>query len=204
MPIVLESKSDTILSYTNIHGFNHELRFSHRLGSTSKQIKPIELDLPFLKNSTYSVIQGNNTNFTHNTNWSRYAFDFDLKANDTICSATEGYVVGLVDKYKFSGKEKEWEPFANYLTIYEPVSGIFCQYVHLVQNGSLVKIGDKVVRGQKIALSGNTGQSTVAHLHFSCLVPADSEDGLKLIPINFVGVKNTTELKEGDKLTNGG
>lgn len=202
MPVVIESKSDTILTYTDVHGSSPELRFSSRLGNTSKEIKPIKMDLPYPKNVTHTVIQGNNTNFTHNTDWSRYAFDFDLKTNDTICSATDGYVVGLVDKYKFSGKGKEWKPFANYLTIYEPISGVFCQYVHLVQNGCLVKIGDRVQRGQKIALSGNTGQSTVEHLHFSCLVPVDSEDGLKSIPIRFAGVQYTAELKEGDTLRN--
>jgi hypothetical protein len=202
MPLVLESKSDTILTYTGVHGSNPELRFSSRLGSTSKEIKPIEMDLPYPKNATYTVIQGNNTNFTHNTDWSRYAFDFNLKKNDTICSSTDGYVVGLVDKYKFSGTGKEWQPFANYLTVYDPVSGVFCQYAHLNQYGSLVKIGDRVQRGQRIALSGNTGQSTEEHLHFSCLVPVNNEDGLKSIPIDFVGIHNTADLKEGDKVRN--
>lgn len=204
LPIVLESTSDTVLTYTDVPNFDQKLRFSSRLGSTSKAIQPIKVDLPFPKNKTYTVIQGNNTSFTHNTDWSRYALDFDLKTNDTICSSTSGYVVGLVDKYKFSGKGKEWQPFANYLTIYEPVSGVFCQYVHYAQNGSLVKIGDRVERGQKIALSGNTGQSTEEHLHFSCLVPVNSEDGLKSIPIEFVGVKNGMGLKEGDKVRNKG
>ena len=126
--------------------------------------------------------------------------DFDLKTNDTICSATDGFIVGVVDKYKDSGKGSEWKPYANYLTIYEPNSGVFTQYVHLVENGSLVKIGDKVYRGQKIALSGNTGQSTEEHLHFSCLIPVNSKDGLKSIPIEFIGGIKGINLKKGDEL----
>jgi murein DD-endopeptidase MepM/ murein hydrolase activator NlpD len=69
-----------------------------------------------------------------------------------------------------------------------------------VYNGSLVKIGDKVHRGQKIALSGNTGQSTVEHLHFSSLVPVNSEGGLKSVPIEFVGGIKAIHLKKGDVL----
>lgn len=199
-PIVLESKTDTIITLTNILKFNNQLSFSSRLGSLSKKITEIQLDFPFKDNKEYAVLQGNNTNFTHSTNWSKYAIDFNLKTNDTICSATNGYVVGVVNDYKYSGKGQEWKSFSNFITIYEPNSGIFCQYAHLVKNGSLVKVGDKIERGQKIGLSGNTGQSTREHLHFSCLIPVNTEDGLKSIPITFVNGQKGIELKNGDKV----
>lgn len=200
IPITLKSLSDTIVSFVNIQKKDVKIRFSSRLGDISKKVENIKLDLPFSKNRKYTIIQENNTNFTHNSDWSRFALDFDLKTNDTICSATDGFVVGVVDKYKYSGKGSEWKPYANYLTIYEPTSGIFTQYVHLVENGSFVKIGDKVYRGQKIALSGNTGQSTEEHLHFSSLAPVNNDDGLKSIPIEFVGGIKAINLKKGDVL----
>lgn len=200
IPITLNSVSDTVLTFVHIERKAEEIKFSSRLGDISKKINAIKLDLPFLKNKKYTILQENNTNFTHNSDWSKYALDFDLKTNDTICSATDGFVVGVVDKYKHSGTGAEWKPYANYLTIYEPNSGFFIQYVHLVENGSLVKIGDKVNRGQKIALSGNTGQSTEEHLHFSCLVPVNSEDGLKSIPFEFIGGIKAINLKKGDVL----
>lgn len=197
-PIELAAKKDTTLIFNGVKEFDNSLKFSSRFGSLSKEIKPLILEFPFPENREYRVLQGNNTNFTHNSNWSRYAIDFDLKTNDTISSASNGYVVGVVDKYEFGGEDEEWKPYANYITIYEPNSGVFIQYVHLVKNGSLVNIGDKVKIGQPIALSGNTGQSNKEHLHFSCLVPENSEKGLRSIPIEFVGGIYGEDLQEGD------
>jgi len=202
IPITINPQSDTVFTFGNIGKKVEQITFSSRLGDLSKKIDSIKLDLPFPVDKKYKILQGNNTNFTHDSDWSRFALDFNLKTNDTICSATDGFVVGVVDKYKYSGKGVEWKPFANFLTIYEPNSGVFTQYVHLVENGSLVKIGDKVNRGQKIALSGNTGQSTEEHLHFSSLVPANNDDGLKSIPIEFVGGIKAIKLKKGVVLEN--
>lgn len=197
-PIELKEKSDTLLVLTNIKTSNKSISFPYRLGSVSKKIKKTEIELPFSKNKEYYIIQGNNTSGTHSSNYSKYAVDLNLKTNDTICSATNGFVVGVIDKYQFGGEGDEWRPFGNYITIYEPNSGIFTQYAHLVKNGSLVKVGDKIDSGQPIALSGKTGQTGIEHLHFNCLIPTNSEDGLISIPFKFVGGYKSTELKKGD------
>lgn len=197
-PIELDSRSDTIIILNEINHFDNKLNFASRLGSLSKEIKAIKMDFPFPENKEYEILQGNNTNFTHNRDYNRYAIDFNLKTNDTISSATAGYVVGIVDKYEFGGTDPKWKPFSNFITIYDPDSGIFCQYAHLIKDGSLVKMGDKVEIGQPIALSGNTGHSTIEHLHFNCLIPADNNDGLKSIPIEFINGQKSIDLKKGD------
>lgn len=197
-PVEIGARSYTTLIYENITEFDQDIRFSSRLGSLRKEIQPVALEFPFPKNKEYRVLQGNNTDFTHNTDWSRYAIDFDLKTNDIITSASDGYVVGVVDKYEFGGEGPEWKPFVNYITVYETNSGIFIQYVRLVKNGSMVRVGDKIDAGQSIARSGNTGQSTIEHLHFNAPVPENGENGLRSVPIEFVGGTNGTDLKKGD------
>ena len=44
--------------------------------------------------------------------------------------------------------------------------GTFGTYWHLQKNGISVKIGDHVSRGDVIAQSDNTGNSSTPHLHF--------------------------------------
>lgn len=45
-------------------------------------------------------------------------------------------------------------------------SGRFAFYAHLQPKGIRVKVGDKVRRGQVLALLGNSGNSDAPHLHF--------------------------------------
>jgi hypothetical protein len=197
-PIELSAGSDTLLLFEDIDSLPGDLRFSSRLGSIYKEILPKKLELPFPKDRSYRIIQGNNSNGTHNSDWSRYALDFDLQINDTICAATDGFVVGIVNQYEYGGKGKEWRPFGNFITIYDTESGLFTQYVHLIKDGSLVKVGDKVQSGQPIGLSGNTGQSDGPHLHFNCLKPAHTNDGLISIPYEFVEGYASEALQKGD------
>jgi murein DD-endopeptidase len=72
--------------------------------------------------------------------------------------------------------------------------GVYAMYAHL-QPGSLrVKVGDKVKRGQVLALVGNTGNSTEPHLHFQLMngnSPLGS-DGLPYALSGFVETKRIT------------
>lgn len=56
-----------------------------------------------------------------------------------------------------------WTSNGNCLEV-QLADGTLVKYLHLSENK--VKVGDKVEAGQLIALSGNTGHSTAAHLHY--------------------------------------
>ena len=56
--------------------------------------------------------------------------------------------------------------------------GITTYYRHLSK--ATVKTGDIVAQGQQIALSGNTGVSTGAHLHFETILNGDYKDPLEV------------------------
>jgi murein DD-endopeptidase MepM/ murein hydrolase activator NlpD len=81
------------------------------------------------------------------------------------------------DDTKFSKAECQ-----NYITI-KHSNGEHSQYVHLAQNSSLVKKGDKVKKGQVIAKGvGMIGYTTFPHLHFEVF-----DENEKSLEINFEG-----------------
>ncbi len=200
-PLVLPPESDTIVRVEAGDIRDQSLGFDVRLGDSSRMARGGSLALPFPTGRSYQVIQGYNGAFSHQTDWSRYALDFSLKVGDTICSAADGYVVGVVDGYIHGGPEEKWKPYGNFVTLFHPDRDLFTQYVHLRHRGSLVRVGDRVLQGQPIGLSGQTGQTTTPHLHFNCLQPSPKGEGLVSIPVDSLGRYATRQLQSGSTVS---
>lgn len=83
--------------------------------------------------------------------------DLKTRANDTILAAFDGIVTMS-------------QPFAGYgnCIIVRHYNGLETLYSHNVKN--LVREGQQVTAGQKIALTGCTGRATTEHLHFEVRV----------------------------------
>ncbi len=74
---------------------------------------------------------------------------------------------------KFGGR-------ANFVRILHD-DGTMALYAHLQEGGVLVHVGQRVLAGQQIGLSGNTGFTTGPHLHFAVQV----NRGMQLESIAF-------------------
>jgi len=120
--------------------------------------------LPFRKDEAHQVCQGYNGRLSHRGE-DRYAVDFAMPEGTTVCAAREGVVIDLRESSKTGGPNRKYRSLSNYVSIVHP-DGTVAEYDHLKYDGVLVNIGDRVTAGQAIGLSGNTGYSTLPHLHF--------------------------------------
>lgn len=198
-PLLLEPGQDTQFLFTPEIGQQWDttqtVRYSSIFGDPNRTLSLQALSLPFPEGRTYKIVQGYNGKFSHSSTYSRYALDFDLAVGDTICAADSGYVVGVIKDYNVGGNSRKWRDFANYITLYHPHSGLYTQYVHLVYQGTLVDMGDRVQMGQPIGISGMTGWTSTSHLHFNVIYPEEDEFHGK--PVEFIEGVAGKDLKEG-------
>jgi murein DD-endopeptidase MepM/ murein hydrolase activator NlpD len=138
--------------------------------------------LPFEKGRSCRVSQGYNGRLSHR-DVNQYAVDFAMPEGTTVCATREGIVVDLKESSDAGGADKKHADESNYVSIAH-ADGTIGEYHHLQLDGVLVEIGDRVAAGQAIALSGNTGYSTLPHLHFGVYSAADAEH-LQSHPITF-------------------
>lgn len=74
----------------------------------------------------------------------------------------------------------DWAGTYGQLVIIDHGNGIETRYAHNSQ--VLVRVGDEVQRGQRIALVGSTGNSTGPHLHFEVRVNDEPQDPARWLP----------------------
>jgi len=176
------------------------LRFSFTFGDPAAPITPIPLRWPFPSGETVRIVQEYNGSFSHTSDFSRYALDFDLGIGDTVSVADDGVIVGVIEGYDVGGNSRKYRDFANYITVFHPHSGLSTQYVHLEPQGSFVAVGDTVTRGQNIGTVGLTGFTSSPHLHFNVLVP-DSSGGMISYPVSFEDGTDGAALSRGDSVS---
>lgn len=94
--------------------------------------------------------------------WGSFHRGLDIAApvGNPVLACADGRVV-------FTGSQKRFRRYGNTVLI-DHGKGAYTYYAHL--SGILVKPGQLMRRGQKIALVGNTGRSTGPHLHLEVRV----------------------------------
>ena len=93
--------------------------------------------------------------------------DFAMPVGTPIMAPADGKVT-QVDSHPHAGR---------YLVI-EHGQGYTTRYLHLQK--ALVRPGQTVERGQRIALSGNSGRTTSAHLHYELQVDGRAVDAMRV------------------------
>lgn len=93
--------------------------------------------------------------------------DFIVEEGTPVMATADGVVVDLKSNSDVGGENEQFEPWGNFIEI-QHNHDEYSEYEHLRKNGVLVKIGDRVKRGQVIGHSGATGwlAHLGPHLHF--------------------------------------
>ncbi|MBI4214718.1 M23 family metallopeptidase [archaeon] len=95
----------------------------------------------------------------------RNCIDFIVPTGTPVKAAASGIVVDLKKGSKTGGRSRRFEPLGNFITI-KHANEEYSEYEHLSR--VLVRIGQRVRRGQPIGKSGATGwlANLGPHLHF--------------------------------------
>lgn len=161
-----------------------DFNFLYNIGDPSLEIdEDYPYLLPYKHGKRVRVGQGNNGSGTHR---GINAIDFNLDIGDSIYAARSGLVIEVKEDSNKGGNDPKFEPYGNFIKVYHN-DGTIGSYVHLVQNGSLVKKGDQIEKGQLIGFSGNTGWSSGPHLHF--MVSHNKNFQNITLPVKFLNYK---------------
>lgn len=138
--------------------------------------------LPYSSGQHYRVLQGYGSRFSH-TGLEEFAVDFDMPLGTPVHAARAGIVARVEERHSKGCWEDGCGKYANFVVILHS-DGTTGEYYHLLQNGSIVSVGDTVSQGQEIAYSGNTGHTTMPHLHFA-VYRATDWGNTQSIPVRF-------------------
>jgi len=149
-----------------------------------------EYRLPF-EHPRVRVDQGFGGSFSHADAQNRYAVDFAMPEGTPVLAAREGVVMQVESDHAGTGLDRgRYGGRANYVRILH-ADGSMALYAHLKADGVLVRVGQRVRQGQRIALSGNTGFSSAPHLHFAVQV----NRGMRLESVPFRMFAGPSELR---------
>jgi len=123
-----------------------------------------EYRLPYGEQVSFAVIQGYGAHLSHR-GVEQYTVDFGMPVGTPVHAAREGVVALAEDSHDAGCAREECGQLANFVVVLHS-DGTTGEYFHLQHGSVQVRIGERVARGELLAFSGNTGYTTVPHLHF--------------------------------------
>lgn len=140
------------------------------------------------------VEQGFGGAFSHRDAENRYAVDFAAPIGTRVLAARAGTVIQVESDFSRAGLNAEkYAGRANYVRILHD-DGTMALYAHLTLDGVLVRVGQRVRKGQIIGLSGNTGFTSGPHLHF--VVQVNRGLRLESVPFRMFGPQGVLQFTE--------
>lgn len=167
-------------------------------GRSILPLKKVVYALPYAGPAKYTVIQGAYGDFSHKAGSGfENAIDWQMPVGTKVYAARSGTVIAVKDDSSLGGAGLEFVKCANFVVIRHD-DDTYGSYQHLRNGGVLVKVGDKVKEGDPIALSGDTGRSTIPHLHFDVFRNIDGYHRVTY-PLLFKTEAGLQELQEGQR-----
>ena len=162
-----------IVSYSNGMEYDRELLSQKIITESVPKVVERGTAIPptFIKPVYSTTITSNYGYRVHpiNGSWSLHSgVDWYVPSNTAIKASCGGTVVSA-----------GWNGGYGYSIDISHGNGLVTRYAHL--NSIEVYVGQQVSQGQRIALSGSTGNSTGPHLHFEVLLWGNSQN-----PFNYV------------------
>ena len=143
--------------------------------------------LPFAPGTRRLCVQAAHGLFSHQDD-QRHAYDFAMPVGTPVLAARAGRVVAVEEASSGGGASRDHADEGNRVVVLHE-DGTRAVYLHLVQHGADVSVGDAVRQGQPIARSGNTGWSAIPHLHVH-VEALDRETGRwSTVPMAFEDVR---------------
>jgi murein DD-endopeptidase MepM/ murein hydrolase activator NlpD len=139
--------------------------------------------LPYAAGTSYPVLQSYGSRFSHR-DAEYFTIDFRMQVGTPVHAAREGVVALVEDGHEGACARAECGALANFVVVLH-ADGTTGEYFHLARGSSVVAPGERVGRGQLLARSGNTGFTTVPHLHFG-VYRADHGGATRAIAVRFL------------------
>ncbi|MBA3457212.1 MAG: M23 family metallopeptidase [Deltaproteobacteria bacterium] len=165
--------------------YRRHLTFRARFGDPRSVPRPYHYALPYPHGLTFAVLQGFHGNFSHKGS-NEYAVDFDCPVATPVRATREGVIVAANAAAQGSGTTPDYLDYdrTNFVIVMHD-DGTLGEYMHLAPSSVGVKPGQKVERGQVLALSGNTGFSSTPHLHFQVMTAGDDGISARSFPFEL-------------------
>jgi murein DD-endopeptidase MepM/ murein hydrolase activator NlpD len=166
-------------------GFRRGILLHERFGDPTTRPADYAYRLPYRTGSTFSVLQGFHGAFSHRGS-NEYAVDFDCPVATHVLAARPGVVVASNAAAQGAGTTPDYLEYArtNFVLVRHD-DGTLGEYMHLAPSGVKVQPGQRVARGDELALSGNTGFSSTPHLHFQVMTAGDDGTSARSFPFRI-------------------